>query len=268
MTFGRRVPPRVPQIAHRQWNDAREELQQWGEAISDAQDNGLPPGFSDTIPETISGDSVGSAGDQGTGWAAADHSHDLDTSSTPGNVTSSASAQGAGPGVSLSGHTHGIDDAAVTYAKIQDVSAASRLLGRGSAAGAGDVQELTVSSGLSIVGTVLTVVPVVLRPAQITGNQNDYSPGTFGPDRTTVYVSTDASRNITGILGTGIADGVTLQWINNGTQNVVLQHANAGSAAGNQLICPGAADLTLAAAGAVLIVRDGTATRWRVFGAL
>lgn len=51
--------------------------------------------------------------------------------------------------------TADITDAAVTYAKLQDVAAASRLLGRGSAAGAGDAQELTVGGGVEISGTVV-----------------------------------------------------------------------------------------------------------------
>lgn len=63
-----------------------------------------------------------------------------------GDVTAS------GPGSS----TATIADAAVTYAKMQDVSAASRLLGRGSAAGAGDVQEISLGSGLSMSGTTLS----------------------------------------------------------------------------------------------------------------
>jgi len=48
-----------------------------------------------------------------------------------------------------------IADDAVTYAKIQDVSAASRVLGRGSAAGAGDPQELTLGASLVMNGTVI-----------------------------------------------------------------------------------------------------------------
>lgn len=44
---------------------------------------------------------------------------------------------------------------AVTYAKMQNISAASRILGRGSAAGSGDPQELTASGGVEISGTAV-----------------------------------------------------------------------------------------------------------------
>lgn len=54
--------------------------------------------------------------------------------------------------VSGSGATWTIDDDAVTYAKMQNVSATSRVLGR-KAAGAGNIEELTLSELLDFIGS-------------------------------------------------------------------------------------------------------------------
>jgi hypothetical protein len=57
--------------------------------------------------------------------------------------------------VSGSGATWTIDNDAVTYAKMQNVSSAIRILGRGEGSGSGDVQELTLGPNLTMTGTVL-----------------------------------------------------------------------------------------------------------------
>lgn len=51
--------------------------------------------------------------------------------------------------------TADINNDQVTYAKMQNVSAADRLLGRGNGGGAGDTQEITLGTNLSLSGTTL-----------------------------------------------------------------------------------------------------------------
>lgn len=60
-----------------------------------------------------------------------------------------------------------VADENITYPKIQNVSAASRLLGRGSASGAGDVEELTAGDGLSIATTTIGIADAGVTYARI-----------------------------------------------------------------------------------------------------
>ena len=69
----------------------------------------------------------------------------IQTSAFTGDVTKAAG-----------GTAQTIATSAVTYAKIQDISAASRLLGRGAGAGAGVAQEINLGTGLSMSGTTLS----------------------------------------------------------------------------------------------------------------
>ena len=86
--------------------------------------------------------------------------------------------------VSASGATWTIDNDAVTYAKIQNVSAASKLLGRGSAAGSGDTQEITLGPGLTMTGTTLSASFGTIQSALKDGSQifSDTVDGVFSYD--------------------------------------------------------------------------------------
>lgn len=84
--------------------------------------------------------------DVATGGGTATGSNTGDQTITlTGNVTGSGTGSFAAT----------IANDAVTYAKMQNVSAISRLLGRGSAAGVGDVEEITLGTNLSMSGTTL-----------------------------------------------------------------------------------------------------------------
>lgn len=69
----------------------------------------------------------------------------IQTSDFTGDVTKAAG-----------GTAQTIANDAVTYAKMQNVSAESRLLGRGQGGGAGDVQEISLGTGMTLTGTTLS----------------------------------------------------------------------------------------------------------------
>jgi hypothetical protein len=99
-----------------------------------------------------------------------------------------------------------------------------------------------------------------LTPAGITADQNDYGPANFTV-RTLILISTDAARNITGMVSNSIT-GLVKILRNVGANNAVLKQDNAGSIAANRYDLKGAVDLTLTPGMGAIFVWNPT--RWQL----
>lgn len=163
-------------------------------------------------------------------------------------------------------------DANVTYAKIQNVGARS-IFGR-SANSAGVGADIAGGGGATFLSDdastlafrVVTELPqnIVfsgdLTPSQITANQNDYNPTSLST-ASLLRLSTDASRNITGIAGG--ADGRILTLLNVGSFPIVLVDASTSSTAGNRFDM--GRTLTLLPKRSLVLWYDSTASRWKPY---
>lgn len=217
----RRNLGQLVRLVGRRFEDVSQELQEVLQRLFAQVQGGIPGGYNSVTPEVLDPNTAGSAGSETSGWAAADHVHQLDLLlTTLGSLlTHTGSAYVALP--------VGAEALALTSAPSQP-------------------------SGLQY-------GPIVLSPAQIVANQNDYAPG-----RANVYrVSSDASRNVTGLVaGT---DGEVRYFLNAGSFNVVLTHDDSNSGAANRFICPNAVSLTLEPGDMALLLYDATTARWRAF---
>lgn len=100
---------------------------------------------------------------------------------------------------------------------------------------------------------------VVVTPAEITANSNDYNPGTGDIFRLTA----NAARNITGIVAGTSGQAILLVNVDS-TDAITIKHDSADSTAGNRILVPWSGDYVLAAnGGAVVLIYDATASRWR-----
>jgi hypothetical protein len=129
--------------------------------------------------------------------------------------------------VSGSGATWTIDSDVVTYAKIQNVSATSRLLGR-STAGAGDIEELTIGSGLSLAAGSLTAT--YLPPRAVAAGATT---GTLTPngDTTDLFVAEGLTGSITLAAPSGTpVDGqkLLIRLTDNGTARGITWTTSSG----------------------------------------
>jgi len=107
----------------------------------------------------------------------------------------------------------------------------------------------------------------ILAPAQIVANTNDYNPANQ-KHAAVLRLTTDASRNLTGMVPTGVVntnDGRQITLYNAGSFNLVVQDQNAASSAANRFDL-GGADITLASKQSVTLRYSTTLTRWEIAG--
>lgn len=100
----------------------------------------------------------------------------------------------------------------------------------------------------------------VSSPAQFTANQNNYS---LSATAAVLRVSTDASRNLTGIANSGtMQDGRVLTIVNVGSFNLVLTTEDTNSTAANRFAL-GESNATLKSSESITLWYDTTTDRWR-----
>lgn len=101
-------------------------------------------------------------------------------------------------------------------------------------------------------------LPGSITPTQITSNQNNYNP-TGLATVSTINVSSDASRNVTGLAGG--ADGRIVIVYNNGTEDIVLVNESASSTAGNRFSL--SQDITLEGKHCCILRYNSASSRWK-----
>lgn len=100
-----------------------------------------------------------------------------------------------------------------------------------------------------------------LTTAQITADQDNYNPTNLAT-ASTLRLSSDASRNITGLAGG--SDGRILVLHNVDANNITLKDESASSSAANRFALTG--DFTMVADAVCILQYDSTSQRWRLVG--
>lgn len=104
----------------------------------------------------------------------------------------------------------------------------------------------------------------IINPAQITGNQNNYTPTGIG-SAYEVRVDSNGAYNITGI-NAAQSEGRELVITNDGTNILTLTHQDALSTAANRFDLPSDNDVEIPGGASVRLRYDGGVSRWRLVG--
>lgn len=148
----------------------------------------------------------------------------------------------------------------------------ANILTRGTASAFTDLRYLSFYGADAFGNTGGMIRANAITPAQITGDQNNYSPADSsildGCLASVWRLSSDATRTITGIRA--CAPGHTVNITNVGSNPIIFRNQNASSAAANQILTEDDTDVLIRGNGAsganetVTFQYDGTVTNWRV----
>ncbi|HZT06955.1 MAG TPA: hypothetical protein VFC51_07975 [Chloroflexota bacterium] len=159
-----------------------------------------------------------------------DHVHGREAFGTPGlSGPGDTPADGSAPTVARSDHRHGRESAAV---------------GGDLTGSLPNPLVLQASSAFGLTG--------IISPPQFSADQNNYDPTGLGA-ASTLRLSTDASRSLTGLAGGGAGRLIII--LNVGANPLVLASESAGSSAPNRFSL--GADLTLGPSQGALLSYDG-----------
>ena len=115
---------------------------------------------------------------------------------------------------------------------------------------------------LSVTTQNFALTPAITPAALALGNTNNYNPLGLGLTTRIRQATDPGNSTLTGLAAQ--SDGTMRIFENLGPGTLTLANENAGSAAANRFTCPGAADLTIASGGGVVLVYDATSVRWAV----
>lgn len=124
------------------------------------------------------------------------------------------------------------------------------------------LQELTDDDAI-LTAEFGTVELSIVSPDQLTANTDDWDPDPDGTGATIIRASTDASRNLTGMLPPDPVNEAIKIIANVGSFDLVLKHDQTSTAA-NRFLCPDNSDYTVKRNSSVTVIYDTTSSRWRV----
>jgi hypothetical protein len=104
----------------------------------------------------------------------------------------------------------------------------------------------------------------LLSPTALAGDNNNYSPTSWGENVTVLRVDPGgASRNLTGLAATAHGHVVLLLNIADGAEDLVLVNQSTSSTAANRFYASNNANVTLRRGSGIFLFYDGVDNRWK-----